>query len=107
MTKAIAKKYKLKNVSDLSKVAKKLVFGGPPECETRDLCLGPKAQQTYGLKFQEVKKLDVGGPLTVKALEVTVGIRVNRSGGADQLLHRLLRLLRHLCGQRLVHVCWR
>ena len=69
VTKAIAKKYKLKSVSDLSKVAKKLVFGGPPECETRDLCLGPKAQDVYGLKFKEVKKLDVGGPLTVKALE--------------------------------------
>lgn len=69
VTKATAKKYTLKKVSDLKKVASKLTFGGPPECETRDFCLGPKSQQLYGLKFSDVKKLDAGGPITVKALE--------------------------------------
>jgi osmoprotectant transport system substrate-binding protein len=69
VTKATAKKYNLKKVSDLKKVASKLTFGGPPECETRDFCLGPKSQQLYGLKFSDVKKLDAGGPITVKALE--------------------------------------
>jgi osmoprotectant transport system substrate-binding protein len=69
VTKATAKKYKLKKVSDLTKNASKLTFGGPPECETRPLCLGDTAQQLYGLKFAEVKKLDVGGPITVQALE--------------------------------------
>jgi osmoprotectant transport system substrate-binding protein len=69
VTKATAKKYKLKTVSDLVKVSDKLSFGGPPECETRDLCLGTKSQQLYGLDFSEVKKLDAGGPITVKALE--------------------------------------
>jgi osmoprotectant transport system substrate-binding protein len=69
VTKATAKKYKLSKVSDLKKQASKLTFGGPPECETRDFCLGPKSQQLYGLKFSEVKKLDTGGPITVQALE--------------------------------------
>jgi osmoprotectant transport system substrate-binding protein len=69
VTKDTAKKYKLKKVSDLKKVASKLTFGGPPECETRDLCLGTKSQELYGLDFSEVKKLDAGGPITVKALE--------------------------------------
>ncbi|MEY2591574.1 MAG: osmoprotectant transport system substrate-binding protein [Acidimicrobiaceae bacterium] len=69
VTKTTAKKYKLTKVSDLKKVASKLTFGGPPECETRDFCLGPKSQQLYGLKFATVKKLDAGGPITVKALE--------------------------------------
>jgi osmoprotectant transport system substrate-binding protein len=69
VTKATAKKYNLKKVSDLKKVASKLTFGGPPECETRPLCLGPTSQQLYGLKFATVKKLDAGGPITVKALE--------------------------------------
>jgi osmoprotectant transport system substrate-binding protein len=69
VTKDTAKKYKLTKVSDLKKVASKLSFGGPPECETRDLCLGTKSQQRYGLKFSEVKKLDPGGPITVQALE--------------------------------------
>jgi osmoprotectant transport system substrate-binding protein len=69
VTKKTAKKYKLKNVSDLTAQASKLTFGGPPECEQRDRCLGPKSQELYGLQFKEVKKLDVGGPVTVKALE--------------------------------------
>jgi osmoprotectant transport system substrate-binding protein len=69
VTKDTAKKYKLKNVSDLKKVASKLTFGGPPECQDRDLCLGAVEQSKYGLDFSEVKKLDAGGPITVKALE--------------------------------------
>lgn len=67
--KKTADKYKLKTMSDLAKVANKLTFGGPPECQDRDLCLGTKSQQLYGLQFKEVKKLDSGGPVTVKALE--------------------------------------
>jgi osmoprotectant transport system substrate-binding protein len=67
--KKTADKYKLKTVSDLKKVASRLTFGGPPECEQRPLCLGDASQQKYGLQFKEVKKLDVGGPVTVKALQ--------------------------------------
>jgi osmoprotectant transport system substrate-binding protein len=67
--KKTADKYKLKTMSDLAKVANKLTFGGPPECQDRPLCLGDKSQQLYGLQFKEVKKLDVGGPVTVKALQ--------------------------------------
>ncbi len=75
VTKDTAKKYKLKTVSDLKKVASKLTFGGPPECDTRPLCLGtsttggPDEPSLYGLKFSDVKKLDAGGPITVQALE--------------------------------------
>jgi osmoprotectant transport system substrate-binding protein len=69
VTKKTAKKYKLKNVSDLTAQAGKLKFGAPPECEQRPLCLGDTSQQLYGLQFKEVKKLDTGGPVTVKALE--------------------------------------
>ena len=69
VTKATAKKYKLSKLSDLTKVAPKLVFGTTPECEERPLCLGDKSQQLYGLQFKEVKKLDEGGPITVQALE--------------------------------------
>jgi osmoprotectant transport system substrate-binding protein len=69
VTKKTARKYKLKNVSDLTPVAGELVFGAPPECEERPLCLGDTSQQLYNLQFQEVKKLDTGGPVTVKALQ--------------------------------------
>ena len=66
--KSTAKKYKLKNVSDLTKVADKLTFGGPPECQDRDFCLGPKSKELYNLQFSDVKKLDAGGPITEDAL---------------------------------------
>ena len=67
--KSTAKTFKLKTLSDLAKVADNLIFGGPPECEERDLCLGSVSQDLYGFNFKEVKKLDPGGPITVAALE--------------------------------------
>lgn len=45
-----------------------LVFGGPPECPNRDFCL-IGLTGVYGIDFAEFKPLDVGGPLTVAALE--------------------------------------
>jgi osmoprotectant transport system substrate-binding protein len=64
-----ADRYHLTTLSSLKPVAPQLVFGGPPECQSRPLCLGTKEQQLYGLQFKEVKKLDPGGPVTVKALD--------------------------------------
>ena len=49
-------------------IASQLVLGGPPECPEREPCL-LGLQSTYGLTFKEFKPLDVGGPLTVAALE--------------------------------------
>jgi osmoprotectant transport system substrate-binding protein len=69
VTKATAKKYKLTKLSDLTKVAPKLVFGATPECQDRPLCLGDTEQKLYNLQFKDVKKLDEGGPITVQALE--------------------------------------
>jgi osmoprotectant transport system substrate-binding protein len=47
-----AQKYGLKNISDLSKVASKLVLYGTPECRQRlDCLLG--LQKVYGLKFKK------------------------------------------------------
>lgn len=69
VTKKTARQHKLKTLSDLVEVAPELVFGGPPECEERPLCLGETSQQLYGFQFETVEKLDVGGPLTVAALE--------------------------------------
>lgn len=68
VTKDTAAKYNLKKISDLTPVAKDLVFGGPPECPQRPFCaLGLKDK--YGITFKEFKPLDAGGPLTVAALE--------------------------------------
>src|SRR6476660_403819 len=69
VTKATAKKYKLKKLSDLTKVAPKLTFGGPPECEARPLCLGNTSQQLYDLKFSVVAEPLNSGPINVQALE--------------------------------------
>lgn len=68
VTKATAERHRLSKISDLGPVAKDLVLGGPPECPQRPFCmLG--LRNTYGLTFKDFKPLDVGGPLTVTALE--------------------------------------
>lgn len=68
VTAALADELGLENTSDLADHAADLVFGGPPECPTRPRCLIGLGD-TYGLVFAEFKALDVGGPLTVAALE--------------------------------------
>jgi osmoprotectant transport system substrate-binding protein len=76
VTETTADRFQLKNISDLRAVASKLVFGGPPECPSRPLCLDG-LQDAYGLRFKEFRPLDAGGPLTVAALEggeIDVGI---------------------------------
>jgi osmoprotectant transport system substrate-binding protein len=86
VTKATQTKYSLTTISDLKAVAGELVFGGPPECSERPLCLGDTEQQLYGLNFKEVKKLDPGGPITVKALkdgDIQVGLLFSGSSVID------------------------
>jgi osmoprotectant transport system substrate-binding protein len=63
-----ADRYQLRAVSDLRPVAPQLVLGGPPECPSRPFCL-LGFRETYGLRFERFLPLDVGGPLTVAALE--------------------------------------
>lgn len=55
-------------VSDLAAFNGTLVLGGPPECPEREFCL-IGLQDVYGLDFADFRPLDVGGPLTVTALE--------------------------------------
>lgn len=62
-----AKKYNLKTLSDLAKVAPELVVGGLPEVATRALGL-PGLERVYGIKFKSFKSLDIGGPLSRLAL---------------------------------------
>lgn len=49
-------------------VASQLTLGGPPECPERPFCI-PGFQETYGIEFGNFVPLDVGGPLTVEALQ--------------------------------------
>jgi glycine betaine/choline ABC-type transport system substrate-binding protein len=49
-------------------VAGQLTLGGPPECPKRPFCI-PGLEKVYGVEFGDFRPLDVGGPLTIKALE--------------------------------------
>jgi osmoprotectant transport system substrate-binding protein len=68
VTAETADQYGLTTVSDLQPVAGELVFGGPPECPERPLCL-QGLEEVYGLQFAEFVPLDVAGPITIAALE--------------------------------------
>jgi glycine betaine/choline ABC-type transport system substrate-binding protein len=62
-------------------VASQMTLGGPPECPKRPFCI-PGLKKTYGVEFQDFKALDVGGPLTVKALaggKIDVGLLFSTS----------------------------
>jgi osmoprotectant transport system substrate-binding protein len=68
VTQRTASRYDLETISDLRRHAPNLVFGGPPECPARPQCL-LGLEETYGLEFEAFQPLDVGGTLTVAALE--------------------------------------
>jgi osmoprotectant transport system substrate-binding protein len=76
VTRATADRFGLRDISDLAAVDSRFVFGGPPECAQRRLCL-VGLEGVYGLSFREFIPLDTGGPLTLQAL---------RSGGIDVAL---------------------
>jgi osmoprotectant transport system substrate-binding protein len=67
VTAQTAADYDLKTISDLIPIAGQLVFGGPPECPDRPLCL-LGFEETYGLEFERFQGLDASGPLTSAAL---------------------------------------
>ena len=80
-----ATRFDLRTISDLAPVASQLVFGGPPECPERPLCL-LGLESTYGLKFRDFVSLDSGGPFTVQALaqgQVDVGLLFTTDGAID------------------------
>ena len=59
---------RLTSIADLGPACGQLVFGGPPEFQTRPDGI-PGIAETYGCTFKEFKALDAGGPLTVAALK--------------------------------------
>jgi osmoprotectant transport system substrate-binding protein len=75
-------KYGLHTISDLVSVSGELVFGGPPECPERPLCL-QGLERAYGLRFERFAALDASGPVTAGALEageVDVALLFSTSG---------------------------
>ena len=67
VTAGTAARYHLRTIADLARVARQLVFGGPPECPERLYCL-PGLRLKYGLRFRDFVPLDADGPLTRQAL---------------------------------------
>jgi osmoprotectant transport system substrate-binding protein len=57
-----------RSLTDLAPNCSELVFGGPPEFQTRPDGI-PGIKETYGCTFKEYRSLDAGGPLTVAALK--------------------------------------
>lgn len=68
VTQETADEYGFVTVSDLADVAGELTLGGPPECPERPFCI-PGLADVYGVEFGEFLPLDVGGPITVEALD--------------------------------------
>jgi osmoprotectant transport system substrate-binding protein len=82
VTRATAESLSLAKVSDLAAHNGTLVLGGPPECPEREFCL-QGLESVYGLSFAEFRPLDVGGPITVAALEgdeIQVGLMFTSDG---------------------------
>jgi osmoprotectant transport system substrate-binding protein len=59
VTRATARRYKLRKISDLRKVADQLVLWGPPECRRRHDCL-LGLEQVYGLQFKRFMPVPIG-----------------------------------------------
>jgi osmoprotectant transport system substrate-binding protein len=68
VTRATAQRLGLRATSDLAPVGDQLVLGGPPECPDRPFCM-IGFRDVYGINFKDFRPLDVGGPITVAALE--------------------------------------
>jgi osmoprotectant transport system substrate-binding protein len=71
-----ARRFHLTTMSSLAPVAGHLIFGGPPECAQRPLCL-PGLYRVYGILFDDFDAMDVGGPQTIAALkanDVQIGL---------------------------------
>jgi osmoprotectant transport system substrate-binding protein len=68
VTKDTAAKYNAKSIADIAANCGEIVFGGPPEFQTRPDGI-PGIAKTYNCNFKSYQSLDAGGPLTVGALK--------------------------------------
>ncbi|MCU1665170.1 MAG: osmoprotectant transport system substrate-binding protein [Pseudonocardiales bacterium] len=68
VTRETATRLHATSIADLAPNCGQLVFGGPPEFQTRPDGI-PGIAKTYGCTFKEYRSLDAGGPLTISALK--------------------------------------
>ena len=83
VTKTTADRLKLKKLSDITPaMASQLTLGAGSECPTRPFCQ-PGLEKAYGLKFENFRVLDSGGPKTMDALaagDIDVGLVFSSDG---------------------------
>ena len=82
VTKKAASAHGWTRLSDLSTNAPSMVFGGPPECVERQLCMNG-LRKTYGLHFRDFRAFD-DQTVTAQALltgEIDIGL-INTTSGA-------------------------
>ena len=68
VTAATAARYRLRSITDLARVAPRLIFGGQPECPGRPYCLQGLNGST-GCTSRRSPRWMPGGPLTLQALQ--------------------------------------
>jgi osmoprotectant transport system substrate-binding protein len=68
VTRETATRFNATSIADLAPNCGQLVFGGPPEFQTRPYGI-PGIANAYGCTFAGYQSLDAGGPLTVGALK--------------------------------------
>ena len=87
----LARRRQLERISDLAPIARRLTFGGPPECPDRPLCL-KGLQDVYGLQFARFEAMP-SRTTTADALEtgeIDVGMLETTDGNlADRDLVQL------------------
>ncbi|HVD27907.1 MAG TPA: ABC transporter substrate-binding protein [Mycobacteriales bacterium] len=91
VSKELADRESLQAVSDLGRLGGRLVLGGPPGCASEPSCL-VGLQETYGLRFKEVRSVGaVSSPMVFAALQdgsIDVGAVLSSDGrvAADGLV---------------------
>ncbi|WP_226360104.1 ABC transporter substrate-binding protein [Pseudonocardia sp. ICBG1142] len=68
VTRETAQRLNATSIADIAPRCGELVFGGPPEFQTRPDGI-PGLQKTYNCSFKSYRSLDAGGTLTVTALK--------------------------------------
>ncbi len=67
VTARTATEHNLTTISQLRPLARRMVFGAPPECMVRDLCL-KGLESAYHLDFAGIRPLDASGTYVIAAL---------------------------------------
>lgn len=75
VTRITSRRLRLRSVSDLGRMAGRLVLGGPPECPSRPYCL-PGLRRVYGLRFASIIPFDTEQQRVTALQEGVVNVAV-------------------------------